>query len=89
MSKEPEPMLLDELVAKLDAEVKAKSAGRWDAPRAFRHPADRHGNIRLQFLSLQGNIRVSRENAEEYLSWLQSGQSGTVMFWAKQIGRRL
>lgn len=61
----------------------------WDNAAASRQPRDPAGKIRLSYLSHQGSFLVHVDDATAYLEWLEAGNMGTIMKWARERGRRL
>jgi hypothetical protein len=79
-----------ELAAQVSAKLRELSHGaNWDATMAFVKPSDPKGRIRVRYLAHQGEISVSSEDATAYLAWLEAGNVGTIMSWARQLGRKL
>lgn len=50
---------------------------------------DPPATIRIAYLSHQGNIPLKSGAAQLYLEWLNAGNIGTVIKWAKETGRRI
>ena len=70
-------------------ELLAPDAG-WDNVQVITGKKnDPPATIRIAYLSHQGNIPVKADMAQLYLEWLNAGNIGTVIKWAKETGRRI